>query len=301
MAENQLEKLAESGNYEQYLKRMTASVSQSSKGLIPFFIATMADRPGFRILDVGCGSGVLMKAIRDVDPEAEVIGVDLNGYSVAMCRQAGFGVFHGTLHDLTSSGASFDCILFSSVLHEISSYDEVRPFSFQPIADALADAWRSLAPGGRIVIRDGAACPDRKKIRIIFRDPSDAGFVKRFADEFPAGPVAYELCSDGSAVMEAGAAKEFLYTYTWGPDSWPREVREKFGIAAPAEWQSMIRSAGFRITMQMSAAEEYLKYLGKKVVITPDIEELFEQASVLFIAEKGKISGQRKSEPLHMA
>ena len=86
---NELEQLAGTGNYESYLKRMTASVSQSSKGLIPFFASTMADRPGFRILDVGCGSGILMKAIRDVCPEAEVRGVDLNEYSVRLCREAG--------------------------------------------------------------------------------------------------------------------------------------------------------------------------------------------------------------------
>ena len=235
---------------------------------------------------MGSGSGVLLKAIRDIDPNLDICGVDLNEYSAELCREAGFDVFHGTLHDVISSDEKYDCILFSSVLHEISSYDVTRPYSLEPIREALADARIGLNPGGRILIRDGVRCPEKKMVRIILRNIEDTVMISRFAEEYHAAPVTYRICEDGSIEMDAGTAKEFLYTYTWGPDSWPREVKEKFGIASTEEWRSLILDAGFRITMQMTASEEYLKYLSQKIILTGEIEELFEQATVLIIAEK---------------
>lgn len=283
---NELEQLAGTGNYESYLKRMTASVSQSSKGLIPFFAATMAGRPGFRILDVGCGSGILMKAIRDVCPEAEIRGVDLNEYSVRFCREAGFDVIHGTLHDAVAAGEVFDCILFSSVLHEISSYDEAEPYSLNPVKAALADAYAGLAPGGKLLVRDGVRCDSEAPVTIRLKDPADVKWAERFAAEYRADPVSYRAAGEGILEMSACTAKEFLYTYTWGPESWPREVKERFGMASVEEWRELLRSAGFRITLQMASAEEYLKYLERKIFVTDGIARLFEQATALFIAEK---------------
>ena len=56
---NQLEKLSSSNqeNYQRYLKRMTESIRNSTKGFLPIMA-----RQGMNILDVGCGSGVLLYA-----------------------------------------------------------------------------------------------------------------------------------------------------------------------------------------------------------------------------------------------
>lgn len=202
--ENILEKLAVETNYQQYLQRMTASISKSSKGFIPFLVSMGADHLGYRILDVGCGSGVLMKAILEVCSDAEVVGVDLNRKSVEECLVAGLNAIHGSLAEIADGGEKFDCVIFSSVLHEISSYDEKRPFSHIPIRNALFDAYRCLREGGKIIIRDGVGCPidDSNEIKFSFRDEKDVKWLKRFQEEFRAFDVSFKQISQNEIICQ---------------------------------------------------------------------------------------------------
>ena len=81
-------------------------------------------------------------------------------------------------------------------------------------------------------------------------------------------------------------AKEFLYTYTWGENSWNREVIERFGILTLEEWRDVVRRNGFDIKNLMLSAEEYKKYLAPKIEMTSAIERLLEETTMLLIAEK---------------
>ena len=40
--------------------------------------------------------------------------------------------------------------------------------------------------------------------------------------------------------MLVNDAMEFLYTYTWGEDSYPLEVKEQFGYLTPTEYVDLI-------------------------------------------------------------
>ena len=57
---NQLEELSRKNreNYRRYLDRMTESMKYSTKGLIPLLAKNSKN-----ILDVGCGSGVMLRAL----------------------------------------------------------------------------------------------------------------------------------------------------------------------------------------------------------------------------------------------
>ena len=72
---NQLEILSNKNreNYQRYLRRMTESMKCSTKGLIPLLA-----KDSKNILDVGCGSGVMLKALEDENPKAKLTGIDLN-------------------------------------------------------------------------------------------------------------------------------------------------------------------------------------------------------------------------------
>lgn len=284
MTENKLEQLtgANKPNYDLYLQRMTQSISQSSKGLIPFFASQCK-----KILDVGCGSGILMNAIQAVNPDANIVGIDINQSAVDTCIEQGLDVRNATLGDLAKAGEKFDCVIFSSVLHEFSSYDDKAPFKPDAILDAILDASKVLERGGYIIIRDGVRVEKQRKDEIVaidFVNAEDYTWIERFKKDFPDYGKTAE--NQASNALTRENAKEFLYTYTWGEKSWNREVVERFGILTIEEWKEAVREQGFDIKNLMISAEEYKKYLTGKIVMTDVIERLLEETTMLLVAEK---------------
>jgi SAM-dependent methyltransferase len=281
--ENKLEQLtgANKRNYDLYLQRMTQSIFQSSKGLIPFFAAQCK-----KILDVGCGSGILMQAIKAVNPDAKIVGIDINQSAVDTCVEQGLDVRNATLSDLVKSGETFDCVIFSSVLHEFSSYDEKAPFTEKPIEDAIADASKITDKGGFIIIRDGIRVAENGRVELVkinFKNQEDANWIERFKKEFPDYHESVQL---EPGVLSKENAKEFLYTFTWGDKSWPREVQERFGIMTIENWEAMARRNGFDVKNLMISAEEYKKYLKDKIEIDDVVSRLLEETTMLLVAEK---------------
>jgi SAM-dependent methyltransferase len=96
--------------------------------------------PGAAILDVGCGTGYFIEAVRD---RYEAWGIDPSPISVRMCRERGLDrVVQGTAYDLSSVGERrFDAIYFLDVIEHLD--DDAR---------ALGEAIRVLRPGGLVVI-----------------------------------------------------------------------------------------------------------------------------------------------------
>ncbi len=86
-----------------------------------------------RVLDVGCGEGVLVEELRDRGWEIE--GLDLN-YESKFVRR-------GDVRDMPYSDAMFDLILFLDTLEHL-------PFADQP--KSLSEIRRVLKPGGRVIV-----------------------------------------------------------------------------------------------------------------------------------------------------
>jgi len=101
----------------------------------------LAPKPGERILDLGCGDGVLTKKLADLG--CDVVGVDSSVPQVEAAKKLGLNVFAINGEDLPYK-EEFDAVFSNAVLHWIKRADAM-----------LAAVYRSLKPGGRFVAECG--------------------------------------------------------------------------------------------------------------------------------------------------
>ena len=295
--ENKLEKLSKNNkeNYQLYLKRMTDSLNYSTKGLIPTLASV-----GNNILDVGCGSGVVMESISQLKPKAKITGLDLNIDAINKLKglNNGWNLLHMDFMEVNN--AKFDTIIFSSILHEISSYnsDLDKRFTEKPIKEAFEKSYELLEEDGVIILRDGLLTESSKKdnkLIVSFTDIKDGNWLYRFKNDFRGFDkldfnTEIIKLDENKYLVSEGFLKEFLCTYTWGEQSYPREINERFGILTEDDWIRLLKETGFNIETLIKSKEEYEKYLSKKITIKTELGTNYEypNMSILIKAKKLK-------------
>jgi SAM-dependent methyltransferase len=196
-------------------------------------------RPG-RIVEVGPGGGVVLDLLEARFPSSEIVGVDLSREVIAALDQrarAGgrhWRVVNGAAEQLPELVDRVDTVVFCSILHEVYSYTVPR-FELDSVARVIRAAYAALVPGGRIVIRDGVRPPAATR-RIRFIAPDARPTFDVYVAQFEGRPIAVRELGDGRVELACADAMEFLYTYTWGPASFPYEVRELYGILEYADY-----------------------------------------------------------------
>ena len=273
---NFINELVSKSNYKQYLERMTNSVFQSSKGLIPEYAAG-------KTLDVGCGSGVLLDMLEKKNIKAE--GIDVNTEAVKTCIEKGFNAKNIALENVTEK---YDTVIFSSVLHEVSSYAQENRFGTKPIEKALQDAKKVLNKDGKIIIRDGIR-GKKSSGYLIAKDIETTQAFERFMEESPIFEDIYtrELYQiSGNRIMAPQwILKEFIFTYTWGQESWDREIKEQFGILSKKKWKKILKDNGFEILTFTVSGEEYEKYAENLFASDEMLKEILSKCTVLIVAK----------------
>jgi arsenite methyltransferase len=142
-------------------------------------LAALSLTPGQRVVDVGCGPGLLTTEIADtVGPTGHVTGLDVSQHMLTVARQRcepiadRITLVHGDATALPLPTASFDAAVSTQTLEYVPD-----------VQAALEELHRVVRPGGRVVILDTdwgsivwhAANPDRMRTIL-------TAWTQRFAD-----------------------------------------------------------------------------------------------------------------------
>jgi ubiquinone/menaquinone biosynthesis C-methylase UbiE len=181
------------GLAERYEERWSRYVQASSTATLE----RIQLAAGERLLDVGCGTGLLLAHLIELDPAADVAGVDLSSAMLVEARRrlpSRVPLLAGDAELLPFASRAFDVIVSSSSFHY-----------WPDPALGLAELRRVLRPGGRLVITDW--CDDYFACRLCDRvlqwlDPAhqrivgssecasllaDAGFTAMMIDTYRIG------------------------------------------------------------------------------------------------------------------
>ena len=195
----------------------------------------LAPRPGERILDLGCGDGVLTARIAEAG--AHVVGVDASADQIAAARALGLDARVVDGHELDFEGA-FDAILTNAALHWMTRPDEV-----------VAGMHRALVPGGRLIGEMGGA----GNVRIITGALIDA-MARRGLDGEAAFPWYFPSPEAYAAKLEAAGFEVGSIALIERPTPLPGDITgwlatfaESFVLAVPeperAEFIEDVREA----------------------------------------------------------
>jgi SAM-dependent methyltransferase len=131
-------------------------------------------RPGYRVLDIGCGPADIL----DLLPTVKYCGFDVSSEYIDAARKrfGPLGDFRvGSLSDaLSSKYADFDVVLATGVLHHLGDQDATALFRL---------AYAALKPDGVLVTLDGCFVDGQSRVvRALLRN--DRGQFVRGANEY---------------------------------------------------------------------------------------------------------------------
>lgn len=124
----------------------------------------LGSQAGQKLLDIGCGTGTLLVAVKNRFPNAELFGHDGDRKVLNMARRkalrAGTEIAstHGMSYDLPYDDQSFDTTVSSLLLHHLSTENKLR---------TLQEILRVLKPGGWLHLADWGK-PDGSLMRLAF-------------------------------------------------------------------------------------------------------------------------------------
>jgi SAM-dependent methyltransferase len=163
-------------------------------------LAGFVDVAGKRVVDVGCGSGGLVRWLRG--QHADVVGVECGEVMLRMARESDpdhpESYLEGVGQDLPLPDAEFDVVVYSYSLHHVPAEHMVA---------ALREANRVLRPEGTLyVVEPIAAGPGHEVIKLIDDETEVRSLAQRALEQ--AEGVGLELVTEhryNSRMISSGA------------------------------------------------------------------------------------------------
>ena len=130
---------------ERYFDKVSEKqhVIEEPQRCYPFVIESLDYLPG-KLLDIGCGEGVLLKMISERVEGCDLFGIDIshNALEVARSRLSDNSIFiQGDSENLPFDDNSFDAIICT---HSFHHYPKPK--------ETIIEMFRCLRPGGEVII-----------------------------------------------------------------------------------------------------------------------------------------------------
>lgn len=160
---------------------VTAIASAPNETYVRRQLLAAIDGQPRHILDLGCGTGSSTLLLKQAFPQADVTGVDLSPYMLAIAHRRAqaanvtINLQHALAESTPFSSHCFDLVTPSFLFHEMP------PKISQNV---LREAMRLLRPGGQVLILDG----DQRKLRRmpwlidLFREPYSKAYAAEHTD-----------------------------------------------------------------------------------------------------------------------
>ncbi len=280
-------------NEDSYLSAMNDADESTKESIVDYAV-------GDEIVDVGSGGGVLLDLLENKYPDKKILGTDISenvietltnkkqrenhNWSVMRHNFVEGPLFFGNKEEEKRKATS---IIFSSILHEVYSYTDTKDgkFNIDSVKMALSNAYDSLKKGGRIIIRDGIKTDSNEKLTVTFKTKEGLDFFKNYVNDFKGlKEIKREFEFKGDSVCgDINFMREFLYTYTWGIQSYAHEVQEQFGYMTMREYKEFFGELGANIIEARQLFEEgYREHLAPLV----ELDKEFPDSNCIIVVEK---------------
>lgn len=198
-----------------------------------------------RIVEFGCGSGLVLEFLAGRFPESTFVGVDRSLERLAALGSLSLSnvlPVRGEITDPMFPKGVFTTALFIGVLHEIYS-----DLGQERVHDMLRYAHGVLDEDGVVIIQDFLKPPPRM-VEITFKNDATHKKFLRFTREFEARKIPYEA-SASTVRLDMADAVEFISKYrSPDEDDWSHEMHETHFAFTEDDQRRAAQSAGFRVT-----------------------------------------------------
>lgn len=269
-----------------YFDRMGTSLGDKARMVLPHL-------RGPAVLDVGAGGGELSAAIAAAGFHTSA----LDAAPDAIARLTALGVLAEVRQGYAEQVPElfrepFDTIVASALLHEVYSYG-TSPASGVPLLGkeavglTVARFRASLRDRGRLIIRDGVT-PDRPLAPAVVRGmtPADVEAFHDYRRRSPHPQLRALHLSGRSLTGTRHAIAEFLFTLTWGIETFPREALEQYQLFTLGGYARFADKLGFDCLHREEVTQQgYLDALGHLDITSAD-EPWFPATNALWVFEK---------------
>ena len=244
---------SERENFKQYIGRMEGNLKYKLE-----ILKYIPNRSNLKVLDFGCGSGILSKHLKDYLVGCEIHALDPNIEMLKIAKENDSA--HRYFENVQRlQNNKYDVIILSSVLHEISD----KKLIIRVLSELV-----NKENNGRIIIRDGYYDDNVSHpiTAMRLRYPEEAKYFKELAGDSLVGNLNLEF--EGNYVI--GIEKDirnFLQTYTWGLHSLYREKNELHLIADSEYKYFSIAMDCSEFYLRPICQDEYFRYLDRIVKI----------------------------------